>query len=170
MKKYIIESFDNKIHDVSQFRCGIEELDKYLKLNAHQDIKRNITALYLIHERNSVRAIGYYTLSANSIELTNLPKEITGKLPKYPVLPVTLVGRLAVDSRYQKKGIGKFLLIDALVRSYDLRKQIGSYAVIVEAINDKISDFYEKFGFRKISPKSHKLFLPMQTIDQLKKL
>src|SRR3990167_5161079 len=120
---YVIELFDKKQHDIKNFRCGIEVLDKYLKERAGQEIKKKITAVYVLRVKNSGRVIGFYTLSSFSIELTNLPQEITKKLPKYKTLPVILLGRLAVDKKSRGTRIGEKLLLDAVTRSYKLIKK-----------------------------------------------
>lgn len=166
-KKYQIELFDNKRHDVREFTCGIEKLDKYLKEQAGQEIRRKVAAVYIIREKTSRKVIGYYTLSSYSLELTNLPENITKKLPKYKALPATLIGRLAVDTGYQGKRIGEHILLDALNRSYILSKHIGSFAVIVDAKDQKSRSFYEKYGFIRTLKQEFKLYLPTGTIKKL---
>jgi GNAT superfamily N-acetyltransferase len=71
---------------------------------------------------------GYYTLSSTSVQLPELPAQIVRKLPRYPLVPATLLGRLAVDRRQQGKGYGRFLLADALYRAS--RSEVASFAVI----------------------------------------
>lgn len=165
--KYIIELLNKKQHDIADFSCGVKELDIYLKVRAGQESKKKITAVYAIHERGAEKVIGYYTLSSYSIELTSLPIEVTKKLPKYPLLPASLIGRLAVDKKFQGKKIGEFLLVDALLRSYRLSKEIGSMAVIVDAKNEKASSFYKKYGFKQFYQHPLKFFLSMDTIKNL---
>ena len=77
-----------------------------------------------------------------------------------------MYGRLAVDKRFQGKGIGRILLIDALKRSYEISESIGSFAVVVDPIDDDAIKFYEKFGFIKL-PDSGKMFIAMQTLKEL---
>lgn len=164
-KKYHIELFDKNLHESFGFTCGIKELDIYLKEHAGQETRKKVTAVYVIHENGSKKIIGYYTLSSYSIELTDLPADVSKKLPKYPLLPVTLIGRLAVDKHEQGKRIGEYLLLDALVRSYRLSKEIGS-AVVVEAKNEMAKHFYEKYGFRTTLKHPFKLYILMRTIKQ----
>lgn len=107
----------------------------------------------------------YYTLSNNSIPLEFIPEVFRKKLPKsYSGLPTTLIGRLAVDKKFQGKGIGKLLLIDALKRSYHASKTIASYAVVVDPVDSEAVSFYEKYGFIKL-PDSGKMFLPMKILS-----
>jgi len=161
------ELLDNKHHDIKDFNCGIKELNTYLKEKAGQVIKKNVTAVYVLHYRNNSKIIGYYTLSSYSISLEELPLLLTKKLPKYKSLPTILIGRLAVDTSFQGKSIGEYLLMDALNRSYSLSKQIGSYAIIVNAKDEKSKGFYKKYGFIPFLNKPFTLYFPMKTIKNI---
>lgn len=157
----------NAKHKKSDFSCGKEMLDNYLNKQANQDIKRKLSACFVIKEVETDLVKGYYTLSNNSIPLELIPNEIRKKLPRsYKVIPTTLLGRLAIDNKFQGQGIGKLILVDALKRSYELSKTIGSFAVVVDPIDKNAERFYDKYGFIKL-PDSGKMFLPMKTIGQL---
>jgi predicted GNAT family N-acyltransferase len=154
-------------HRKSEFSCGNELLDDYLHKQANQDIKRKLSACFVLNDKETNLIKGYYTLSNNSISQESTPIQIQKKLPRsYKSIPTTLLGRLAVDSRFQGKGVGKLLLIDALKRSYEISKTIGSFAVVVDPIDKDAENFYAKYGFIKL-PDSGKMFLPMRTINQL---
>ncbi len=107
----------------------------------------------------------YYTLSATAVRVGELPEQVTRKLPRYPLVPATLLGRLAVDRRHRGKGYGRFLLADALYRS--LRSEIASFAVIVDAKDDTARRFYERENFLPFPDQPMKLFLPMASIAAL---
>jgi GNAT superfamily N-acetyltransferase len=157
----------NDNHPKKEFRCGKEMLDNYLYFQANQDIKRKLSTCFVKKDTETGLLQGYYTLSSNSIPLDLIPHEIQKKLPaSYKSIPVILLGRLAIDSRFQGKGIGKLLLLDALYRCYESSKKIGSYAVIVDPLDADAQDFYKKYGFIML-PDSGKMFLPMKTIEQL---
>jgi GNAT superfamily N-acetyltransferase len=94
-----------------------------------------------------------------------LPEPITRKLPRYPLIPATLLGRLALDRRHHGKGYGRFLLADALYRS--LRSEVASFAVIVDAKDDNARKFYERESFLPFPDQPMKLFLPMASIEGL---
>jgi GNAT superfamily N-acetyltransferase len=111
--------------------------------------------------------MGYYTLSAHSVLLEMLPESVRKKLPRYPSVPATLLGRLAVDKRHQGQNLGGHLLIDALRRSLEISRKMASLAVIVHAKNSQAICFYEHYGFLSFTDTPHRLFLPMATIDQL---
>lgn len=156
----------DKKHHREVFDCGKELLNNYLKKQASQDIKRKLAACFVLSE-NETNIQGYYTLSNNSIPLHNFPEHIQKKLPKsYNAIPATLLGRLAIDQKHQGKGIGKILLIDALKRSYEISKEIGSFAVVVDPINEAAENFYKKYDFIKL-PDSGKMFIAMKTLQKL---
>jgi ribosomal protein S18 acetylase RimI-like enzyme len=157
----------NSRHNKAEFSCGIELLDNYIRTQANQDVKRKLSACFVVCDNNSNLIKGYYTLSNNSIPLEFIPAKIQHKLPKsYKAIPTTLLGRLAIDKRFQDQGVGKLLLVDALKRCFDTSKSIGSFAVIVDPIDQNAVNFYAKYGFINL-PDSGKMFLPMGTINQL---
>lgn len=162
----MVELLDKK-HNRDGFDCGKELLNNYLKNQAGQDIKRKLSACFVLAESTSDQIQGYYTLSNNSIPLSSFPEYIQKKLPRsYISIPTTLLGRLAIDTKYQGKGIGKILLIDALKRSYEISQEIGSFAVVVDPIDEEAENFYEKYDFIKL-PDSGKMFISMKTLTQL---
>lgn len=157
----------NSAHKKSDFSCGKEILDNYLHKQANQDIKRKLSACFVVKEDQTELIIGYYTLSNNSILLEDIPENVRKKLPRsYKTIPTTLLGRLAIDNNFQGQGLGKLILIDTLKRSFELSKTIGSFAVVVDPIDEDAERFYNKYGFLKL-PDSGKMFLPMKTIGQL---
>lgn len=162
----MIELLDNK-HNRNEFDCGNELLNNYLKNQAGQDIKRKLSACFVLAEKETNNIQGYYTLSNNSIPLSSFPEQIQKKLPKsYVSIPTTLLGRLAIDKNSQGKGLGKILLIDAFKRSYEISKEIGSFAVVVDPIDREAELFYEKFDFIKL-PDSGKMFIATKTLEKL---
>ena len=157
----------NSSHRKKEFSCGKDMLDNYLHKQANQDIKRKLSACFVLNDQETDLLKGYYTLANNSLDQKIIPAEFQKKLPNsYKSIPTTLLGRLAIDNRFQQKGVGKLLLIDALRRSYELSKSIGSFAVVVDPIDEDAERFYNKYGFIKL-PDSGKMFLPMNTIKTL---
>ncbi len=157
----------NSTHKKQEFKCGVKMLDDYLHTQAKQDVKRKLAVCFILADvEENVK--GYFTLSSSAVERNSLPETIIKKLPpSYSSLPVTLLGRLAIDEKYKGKKLGSLLLIDALKRSYEnALSSIGSLAVIVTPIDENAEQFYEKFGFVFL-PENHKMFLPMDTIANL---
>jgi GNAT superfamily N-acetyltransferase len=156
-----------KGHDRSSFACGSEPLDRYLQRQARQDAEKRVAAPFVLVEPPSSRVLGYYTLSASLITADVLPAELAKKLPRYPHLPVTLLGRLAVDQSRRGKGLGEFLLMDALHRSLEAAAEIAAMAVIVDAKDKEAVAFYERYGFVPLQQQPARLFLPMNTLAAL---
>lgn len=157
----------NKKHNLKNFDCGKELLNSYLKNQAGQDVKRKLSACFVLNDVETNIVKGYYTLSNNSIPLVNFSERIQKRLTKsYISIPATLLGRLAIDLKYQGIGIGRILLIDALKRSYGISKEIGSFGVIVDPIDKDAERFYEKYDFIKL-PDSRKMFIATQTLKEL---
>jgi GNAT superfamily N-acetyltransferase len=151
-------------HDRARFESGTEALDRYLRVQAGQDARKNMAAPFVLVLSDGTVG-GYYTLSATSVSLAELPAQTTRKLPRYPIVPATLLGRLAVDRRHQGKGYGRFLLADALFRSS--RSEIASFAVIVDAKDESARRFYERESFLPFPDRPMKLFRPMADIKRL---
>ncbi len=163
-KRYSIRRLD-ELHQRNSFSCGIKVLDNYIHHFATQDKKRNIAITYVLNDEEENKIAGYYSLSSTSIECSGLPDLIIKKLPRYPLLPATLIGRLALDVNYQPKGLGEVLLFDALKRVSETSETVASLAVVVDAINETAASFYQKYGFLPLA--SAKLFLPMHLINKL---
>ena len=152
-------------HKRENFSCGKEPLDLYFKRQVSQDIKRTLSACFVL-EGDGKTVKGYYTLSNDSVPLAIVPEEIRKKMPaSYTNLPTTLLGRLAVDTRFRRQGLGELLLMDALQRCYDLSEQIGSMSVIVDPLDAEAEAFYKQYGF--IGLESGRMFLPMKTVAAL---
>ena len=163
---YVIEKLERR-HDRKAFACGQPDLDRYLKEQARQDTARRVAATFVAVERGRAVVIGYYSLSATGVPLRDLPPQTAARFPRYPLLPATLLGRLAVDRTYQGRRLGEFLLVDALRRSLEQSGEIGSIAVIVDAIDDRARTFYEHFQFIAFPDEPRRLFLPMASVAGL---
>lgn len=156
-------------HDRAAFSCGCQELDDYIRNQASQDLKRNLAAVFVIvRNDNPQRVIGCYTLSSRHLQFEQLPEEIAKKAGKYNTVGVTLLGRMAVDSSQQGQGIGELVLVEALRQSLLSTKRVASFAVFVEAKDEKAAGFYRKYGFIELPEDKRKLFLPMKTIAKLR--
>src|SRR5680860_1133716 len=156
-----------KKHDRAVFSCGKEKLDRYFREQASQDARRYIAAPFVAVHEESETVLGYYTLSAFAAELGSLPEATAARLSHYPLVPATLLGRLAVDQTHKGRGLGEFLLTDALHRAYGQSAQIASAAVVVEAMDDEARRFYRYFDFIAFPERQDRLFLPMATIGKL---
>lgn len=147
-----------KEHDRSGFNCGVASLDRYLKEQATQDMRRRFAVCYVALAKEA-RVIGYYTLSSADLSMNDLPVEMVKKLPRYPNVPAVLLGRLAVDQDFQKQGLGGILLADAIHRTK--RSEVASYGILVDAKSESAKSFYQNHCFMPLPESPLKLFLPL---------
>ncbi len=141
-------------------------LDEFLRTLVNQYAKRKIGRTFVAARPDDARILGYYTLASSSIPFMNMPEKHAKKLPRQHV-PVTLLGRVAVDRTMQGQGLGLELLLDALRRCLRLSEEIGSFAVEVRAIDHAAKRFYEKLGFTPLLDDELHLFLPLQTVENV---
>ncbi|HEY9140494.1 MAG TPA: GNAT family N-acetyltransferase [Bryobacteraceae bacterium] len=151
-------------HDRAGFRCGDNTLDGYFQTQVTQDIRRRITNCFVVLETATSRVAAYYTLSAASIPLVDLPPNEAKRLPRYPTLPAVRIGRLAVDQRYQRRGLGELMLMNAVHRT--LQDAAAAFVLLVDAKNDQAAAFYQRYGFRPIAGQPRTLFLPLATAQK----
>ena len=162
---FVIEPLGAK-HDRAAFSCGNRQLDSYLQKQAGQDMKKRAAVPFVITPDHKTIA-GFYTLSQYAVDLGELREDIRKKMPKYPMVSATLLGRLAVSERFRGQGLGERLLMDALHRALQSSEQIASAAVVVDAKDDQAVAFYRKYGFIDLPKIERRLFLPMGTVAQL---
>jgi predicted N-acetyltransferase YhbS len=161
----VVEHLDTSKHDRNGFDCGSEALNTFLQTQARKEMERRSAVTYvLVDPANPSEVIGYYSLSSATVLLDAVPAEMAAKLGRQPSVPATLMGRLAIATRHQVKGLGSDLVWDALKRSEEKSRDIGSVAVIVDAKDEKAAGFYEKFGFRRFVDSPLRLYLMMATI------
>ena len=134
-------------HDISQFNSGVSSIDTWLQSKAHLNETKGGARTYVICDGE--RVVGFYSLAASAVEKRRLSSRVSRNMPE-PV-PVILLGQLAVDTRHQGMGLGVGLLADAVRRSLVAANLIGARAVVVQAVNERAKNFYERFGFRPFS-------------------
>jgi len=147
-------------HDRSTFSCGSSPLDRYIREQATQDVRRKISKCFVILETGATSVVGYYTLAAAGLPLELLPPELKHRLPRYPTVPVARIGRLAVDQKHQGKELAATLLFDACSRAS--RADMGVFALIVDAKDEHAEAFYTHYGFAAFAPRH--LFMTLATI------
>jgi len=156
----------NASHRREAFHSDVPELDNYLQRQAGQDARRKVAAPFVLADRGGA-ILGYYTLSAYSVRAAELPEGIAKRLPRYPLLPATLLGRLAVDASCRGLGLGRFLLMDALHRSWRNTSEVASVGVVVDALDERAQAFYLHHEFQALADHPAKLFLAMVTIERV---
>lgn len=151
-------------HDRNAFDSGSAPLNRYLREQVTQDVRRRVTACFVA--LNATHQIaGYYTLASASVLLTDLPAATAKKLPRYPTVPAVRMGRLAIDQNFQGQGLGGALLADALQRA--AQAEIAAYALLVDAKDTHAAAFYQHHGLLALPDTPLTLFLPLATVQML---
>jgi predicted N-acetyltransferase YhbS len=158
-----VVAFDRGI-DRSLFSCGKPILDKYFAQHLRQDVDRDIARGFLMMDGEHVA--GYFTLSATSVQLEDIPVPRRKNLPRYSTIPAAIIGRLAVDTRYHGRGVGGELLINAL--EHIVTSPLAAWVVIVDALDGQAAAFYRHYGFEAFQDTdAHRLYLPVATARKL---
>jgi ribosomal protein S18 acetylase RimI-like enzyme len=159
---FLVASLDAG-HDRTAFNSDSEPLNRYLREQATQDVRRRVAACF-VALADGERIAGYYTLASASVLLADLPTTTGKKLPRYPTIPAVRMGRLAVDQAFRGQGLGGALLADALDRA--ARSEIAAFALMVDAKDKAAAAFYRHHGFIALPDSPLSLFLPLATIQR----
>jgi GNAT superfamily N-acetyltransferase len=155
-------------HERAGFACGNTSLDDFIKTKARKEQELGFSAVFIaVAQPKSSAILGYYSLSSHSITVQGIPLDVRKKFPRYPTVPTTLLGRLARRLESRGQGVGEFLLLDALSRALQSSENVGSYAVVVDAIDAAAISFYAKYGFLPTEERHDRLYLPIASIKSL---
>jgi ribosomal protein S18 acetylase RimI-like enzyme len=146
-------------HDRKGFRCGVDALDRYFRNQVGQDVRRRVTACFVARETETNAIAGYYTLSAGSVPLVDLPTAFIERLPRYPTVPIARLGRLAVSLAYRGRNIGAGLVWDAYARAR--KSEVAAFAILVDAKDEQAANFYIRHEFTRLEPNGRTLILPL---------
>jgi GNAT superfamily N-acetyltransferase len=164
-RSYLVEPLSAAKHRRDEFSCESPELTEFLRTRARKEMQARASACFvLVAISDPGKIAGYYTLSATTICLSEIPPELAKRFPRYPNLPATLLGRLARDSAFRGAGLGDYLLTDALQRAFNNTVVIGSVAVVTDPKDKKAGAFYQQYGFRAGGAAGGRLMLPMAEI------
>jgi ribosomal protein S18 acetylase RimI-like enzyme len=156
-----------KFHDRDGFDCGSEPLNRFLKQTARQHAERGISRTFVLVEENTpepVPILGFFSLNLCQLKSESLSPDEAKRLPR-DVSGVRL-GRLAVAREFQRKGIGKTLLIAAMEKYMEIFNTAGGIGLFVDAKDQEARRYYEQFGFVSLPSNELELFLPIRTIQE----
>jgi GNAT superfamily N-acetyltransferase len=148
-------------HERGDFCSGHDRIDRYFRETVSQDVKRCYAACFVMIEHSTGKVAGFYKLSAHSIPLKDVDQELAKKLPRYPSIPVVLIGWMGRDLAFRGTGLGSMLLYDAISRV--AQAPIVAYAICADAIDEDATVFYLKHQFQLLLCRPQTLFLPMKT-------
>jgi GNAT superfamily N-acetyltransferase len=147
-------------HVLDDFKCGETSLDDWLKKRALKNQVSDASRCFVLCEGSAV--IGYYSLSAGAISHEATPKAMRRNMPN--PLPVLLLGRLAIDRRYQNQGLGRALLRDAMLRAVHIASDAGVFAILVHALSEQAKRFYLSRGFVESPLHPMTLMMTLETV------
>jgi hypothetical protein len=167
MTEFRIDHLRDDDH-VSEFDCDEPKLTEFLRDLASVHECGGFGRTYVMRDddptgTSAIKLLGFYTIAMARIHVSELPQELRARLPSFP-MPVALVGQLARDRRTPRESkLGEVLLKDALERILDISDIIGCSGVVLDALNEKLVNYYGKFGFIAL-PRNQfprKMFLPL---------
>jgi GNAT superfamily N-acetyltransferase len=161
-----VAPFDPKRHTVSQFACGQQALDRWLRAYASQSQRRDAARTFVTSAPDG-HVLGYYTLVAGQIEQEGATTPVRRGMSRHFPIPVAILARLAVDQSKQRQGLGRSLLLDALRRILRASNELAVRAVIVEAIDDDAASFYRRFGFESSDLDPRVLMIGLPAVRQV---
>jgi GNAT superfamily N-acetyltransferase len=150
-----------RTHEIETFDCGQPELNRFLIRHALQAQQANSSQTYVGLSGKTV--IGFYTIVAGEVRHADAPERVAKGMPRYPI-PLLILARLAVHSKWQGRGIGAGLLLDALGRTLQAADIVGARALAVHAKDDSAASFYRHFGFMPSPTDKKHLFLLIKDI------
>ena len=151
-------------HNVDGFECGREQLDRWLHAYAGQGQRRDTARTLVVCRRGQADVVGYYTLVASQVEHADAPTGVRRGASKHFPIPVCLIARLAVDRSEQGVGLGRSLLLDALLRTDRASRSVAMRAILVHALDEQAAMFYERFGFKPASADPLTLMVPLEAV------
>jgi len=176
---YTVELLDKNKHDLKTFDCGKPDMDTFLSRFAFKHSKLGLSSTWvLVKEQNSKNnvkqekqrakseVIAYYTLAASTVIKSGIPTDKS--LPHYPI-PVVLLARLAVDQKYQGKGLGSKILVTAIRHAVELTDRgLPAYGLVLDVLDDDALKFYQCFDFfEPFTNNPMRLFIGMNSVRQL---
>jgi GNAT superfamily N-acetyltransferase len=150
-----------KQHDRAAFDCGDADLNLYVQKFARQNHESGGAKCFVASPVGTpARILGFYTLSPASLDYSRTPALATKGLARYDV-PVFRLGRLAVDTSVQGRGLGGALLLRAADRCIRVAQDVGGVALLIDAKSDRAAEWYESYGALRLEDASLSLVLPL---------
>lgn len=165
MTALVIEKLARR-HIVETFDCGAEPLNRFLRLHAWQNQLANAVQTYVCADGDTVS--GYAALAAGSVNFDDGPARLRKGLARHPV-PVMVLARLAVDFRWQGKGVGASLLKDIALRTLQAADIAGVRALVIHAKDEAARRYYRQFGFNDGFPDPLHLYVLTKELKALAK-
>lgn len=145
-----IESFDAARHDRAAFSCGQDRIDSFLKITASKYVAGDVGRVYVAIEKDGGRLVGFYAVNPHSIDPGELDPATIKRLPRSDRIPAFYLSMIGAHIDTRDKGVGSFLLADALKRCLRVRARVGGRFVVLDAIDRKIAKLCAGFDFAPV--------------------
>jgi len=142
-----VETFDAVRHDRAAFSCGEDRIDNFLKITASKYVAGDVGRIYVAVEKDGGRLVGFYAVNPHSIDPSELGSDMIKRLPRLDRIPAFYLSMIGVHVETRGKGVGSFLLADALKLCMRISDQVGGRFIVLDAINDKAAKLYGSFDF-----------------------
>lgn len=159
-----IEPFDATRHDRSSFTCGVERIDDFLKITASKYMGSDSGRIYAAVERAGGRLVGFYALGPHAIDASSLEEDMRRRTPNFDRIPAFLLSMIAAHVDVGNRGVGGFLLADALRRCLRASDEIGGRFVVLDAIGDDAARLYARYGFSPLASDPRRMVLSLARI------
>lgn len=134
-------------HELSYFDCGVATLNTFLISDALDNQAKGTAITYVVCAPGTKRVLGYFALASGAVDREKMMGKLKKNMPRS--VPVTILGRLAVDTHLKGQGVGYSLLLAAWQTAADQARLVGSVALMINALPDAV-DFYKRYGFKPL--------------------
>lgn len=163
--EFVVEKL-TRAHDRTAFGCGDGALDEFIQRYAMQQQRGHYGTTWVLRCKNGpTETISYFTMCSGGLERRDIA-DLVVRAPYYVDLPVTMIGRLAVDVRHAGRGYGARTLAIACTFALSIAKVHGSCGVVVDAKTPAVVPFYERHGFTVLPDSPRRLFASMKSISR----
>lgn len=175
LTKPYVELTDEQKESKKQFESTDPWVNQHLHKNFGQNDEKGLAKGFVMLDESETQIVGCYSLTMSQVDFSDLSKSDLKQLgtvkgiPNGRPLPVCLLVSFGLDQRLTGRGLGKVLLLEALMRIYEVSKNAGGLGVIIDVSNDNVRNFYEKYGFKQVPllDKNTRYFLPMKELIDL---
>lgn len=147
LRSLAIEPFDAARHDRAAFTCGEDRIDNFFKITASKYVDGNVGRIYVAVEKDGGRVVGFYAINPHSIDPGELRADMIKRLPRLDRIPAFYLSMIGAHVDTRGKGVGSFLLADALKLCMRTSNDVGGRFVVLDAINENAARLYARYDF-----------------------
>lgn len=154
----------NDLHERNRFRCSHRPIQNFLRGNICHAQRTNALRAFVACEEGSTTVVGYYYLTATSVEHENVGLGTAADFNQFSKIPAVYLGMIGVHTDYCRQGLGTELMFDIFRQAEEVANRVGIWALTLDAVDEAAATYYERFDFQRFKPDSLEMFLPIGTI------